>query len=51
MLEMIEDGKGMPREVDSLAHIILARDLKVSPIKPTTDSGGIVLRCKAIRSE
>ena len=36
MLEMIEDDEGRPREVDSLEHIILARDLIASPIKPIT---------------
>ena len=32
LLEMIEDDESRPREVDSLDHIILARDLKLSPI-------------------
>ena len=42
MLEMIEDDESRPREVDSLNHIILVRDLKLSPIEPQPDSGGIV---------
>ena len=34
MLEMIEVDESRPKEVDSLDHIILAWDLKVSPIDP-----------------
>ena len=31
MLELIEDDESRPKEVDSHDHIILVRDLKVSP--------------------
>ena len=34
MLEMIEDDESRPKGFDSLDHIILARDLKVSPSEP-----------------